>query len=397
MSTNTTISMKWLLSAALLAAMLTGCGSTTSRTALSANCTQPPSGNLAKTPVVAVLTETGAQTASNSQLRQADLETVVTGATKLSSGFMLNAIGNGIDAPNLAVHTQLKPEGPNELLAQQNLKCKRTKIEEAFGKLTTGGAPKSLDVISALNALHADLEGTQHGPVYVVLLSSMMQQTKSLNLRDPKVLNDPVGSINGLTKRGLSFRCDGWRVMSIGGSTDRGKPVADTTDRALKSYWADYFKRCGGALVSYNSRLQAFPVAGTQLATADYRTIPVAFVKRRDTVVATIDNNVLFQVGSAALLGGSTKQLRKLLPTLESSKGRIEVDGHTDATGSEELNRKLSRARADAVAKWIGYQAHVTTGRLKVRGYGAAQPVAPNTDEQSRARNRRVVITVHRR
>lgn len=85
-----------------------------------------------------------------------------------------------------------------------------------------------------------------------------------------------------------------------------------------------------------------------------------------------------------------------LLDTLASYLDRhpelsIEITGHTDDQGSEAYNLKLSRNRAEAVSDYIETQGIVST-RIKANGVGEEEPLAPNEDEESRARNRRVEI-----
>ncbi len=69
--------------------------------------------------------------------------------------------------------------------------------------------------------------------------------------------------------------------------------------------------------------------------------------------------------------------------------------GHTDDTGTPELNQRLSLGRAQAVVDWL-----VTHGvertRLEARGYGQSRPVADNSRSEGRARNRRVEFQILR-
>jgi outer membrane protein OmpA-like peptidoglycan-associated protein len=69
------------------------------------------------------------------------------------------------------------------------------------------------------------------------------------------------------------------------------------------------------------------------------------------------------------------------------------VSGHTDSDGGEELNQKLSEARAQAVREHLIAQG-ISADRLVAVGHGASEPVAPNDTEENKARNRRTEITV---
>ena len=70
---------------------------------------------------------------------------------------------------------------------------------------------------------------------------------------------------------------------------------------------------------------------------------------------------------------------------------RLQVVGHTDAQGDEAHNKDLSQRRSVAVIAAL-IKAGVDPRRLSTRGAGATEPVAPNTDEPGRARNRRVEL-----
>ncbi len=68
-----------------------------------------------------------------------------------------------------------------------------------------------------------------------------------------------------------------------------------------------------------------------------------------------------------------------------------EVRGYTDNTGTLELNRKLSEARAKSVRDYLVKQG-IAPERIRARGFGPAQPVASNDTAEGRAQNRRVEL-----
>src|SRR5206468_12947563 len=70
---------------------------------------------------------------------------------------------------------------------------------------------------------------------------------------------------------------------------------------------------------------------------------------------------------------------------------QIEIAGYTDNTGSPTLNRRLSQARADRVRAYLASKG-VSPSRMIARGYGPANPIAPNTTAAGRAQNRRVEL-----
>ena len=69
----------------------------------------------------------------------------------------------------------------------------------------------------------------------------------------------------------------------------------------------------------------------------------------------------------------------------------IELMGHTDNVGSEEYNLRLSRLRAESVAKYLVSKG-VSSARISAEGYGFSKPIAKNDTEEGRGKNRRVDI-----
>ena len=71
----------------------------------------------------------------------------------------------------------------------------------------------------------------------------------------------------------------------------------------------------------------------------------------------------------------------------------LEIQGHTDATGSDAYNLKLGEARAEAVRRYLNKQG-VALNRMSTISYGKSEPVESNKTKEGRAKNRRVVVIV---
>jgi len=101
---------------------------------------------------------------------------------------------------------------------------------------------------------------------------------------------------------------------------------------------------------------------------------------------------ILFDVNRATLRPGSGTVLDTIASIMDADPGlRLEVQGHTDATGTAERNRVLSRERAGAVVSALRLYG-VGAGRLVARGFGPDQPIGDNSTDEGRQRNRRVEL-----
>lgn len=131
-----------------------------------------------------------------------------------------------------------------------------------------------------------------------------------------------------------------------------------------------------------------FPALGT-LATISP---PCATVLR-------FDSALLFEVNEATVITAAAELLAEVAPALIEAGRSIEINGHTDATGSDEYNQALSERRAHAVADEL--RAHGVEVEMTINGFGESQPVAPNfaadgsDDEAGQRQNRRVELVIH--
>jgi OOP family OmpA-OmpF porin len=105
-------------------------------------------------------------------------------------------------------------------------------------------------------------------------------------------------------------------------------------------------------------------------------------------------NNIFFDFGKATLQAESFVELDHLAEELLANpSAAIEIGGHTDNLGTQEINQKLSLARADAVGDYLKHKG-LEAKRVSTHGYASTKPVASNDTEEGRQKNRRVEITV---
>ena len=114
----------------------------------------------------------------------------------------------------------------------------------------------------------------------------------------------------------------------------------------------------------------------------------------RGTVI-TLQGAVLFQTGKSTLAASTRSRLDGVAEALKrvSEAQSITIEGHTDSTGSEETNERLSQARADSVRDYLIEQG-VSANKIKTVGRGESNPIADNGTPEGRATNRRVELII---
>ncbi len=109
---------------------------------------------------------------------------------------------------------------------------------------------------------------------------------------------------------------------------------------------------------------------------------------------AVSEGVILFDVARASLKSQSRPTLDRLAGLVRNCKNDIiEISGHTDNDGGDELNLALSQKRAEAVMHYLA-NAGIPTSRMRAVGYGETRPVAPNTTSRNKAKNRRIEFKV---
>jgi len=107
------------------------------------------------------------------------------------------------------------------------------------------------------------------------------------------------------------------------------------------------------------------------------------------------DDSVKFPVDRASLSPEAQTRLNDFVAKLKADNRNVyvEIQGHTDASGSPDFNKRLGEDRAEAVRLFMNKEG-VALNRMATISYGEEAPVAPNSTRAGRAQNRRVVVIV---
>ena len=105
-------------------------------------------------------------------------------------------------------------------------------------------------------------------------------------------------------------------------------------------------------------------------------------------------NNIFFDTNKFDIKPDSKAELQKLIEFLTLNPAiHIEISGHTDNVGNDQTNQTLSENRAKAVYQYL-IASGIIAQRLVYKGYGKTQPIAPNTTDENRSKNRRTEFKI---
>jgi len=103
--------------------------------------------------------------------------------------------------------------------------------------------------------------------------------------------------------------------------------------------------------------------------------------------------SIFFDTGKSIVKPESAETLKAISEYLNANKNiKVYIVGHTDNTGDFDFNMKLSKERADAVMEKLINEYGVNKDQMKSYGVGSLSPIASNSTEEGKAKNRRVEI-----
>jgi len=121
---------------------------------------------------------------------------------------------------------------------------------------------------------------------------------------------------------------------------------------------------------------------------------PVTEADGAAALKVTFDSGILFEFNQSELSEEAKTQLSRLVKGIsDMPDSRIRVYGHTDIVGTAEVNQAKSAQRANEVAKYL-QEKGIAADRITAEGLSFNVPVADNSTEEGRAKNRRVEIYV---
>ena len=144
----------------------------------------------------------------------------------------------------------------------------------------------------------------------------------------------------------------------------------------------------------YSASVDLSDADSAVLLRRDIVMVPYSSLIGKDTAI--VINNLFFEVDKADILPTSIPELKRMVRLLQWLGVAVEIEGHTDSSGTEEYNQALSEARAEAVCQAL-VQLGLKDCKLTARGYGETRPIADNDTPEGRQLNRRVAIRFYKK
>jgi outer membrane protein OmpA-like peptidoglycan-associated protein len=108
------------------------------------------------------------------------------------------------------------------------------------------------------------------------------------------------------------------------------------------------------------------------------------------------DEKIQFEANSEVIKDASSPLLHDIAQVIHGNPQvtKVSIEGHASSDGDPKQNKKLSDDRAKAVMTYLIQKEHVDPSKLTAKGWGSEKPIAPNTTEDGREKNRRVEFLV---
>ncbi|MGY3054055.1 OOP family OmpA-OmpF porin [Pedobacter sp. UYEF25] len=155
---------------------------------------------------------------------------------------------------------------------------------------------------------------------------------------------------------------------------------------------ANKFDKCPGTPAGIVVDGSGCPLAAPKPQIIKETKVVVTEADRR--VVDEAIKNLEFDLGKSTIRSKSYTTLNRVAALLMEKDFSLKLAGHTDITGSRELNLRLSKDRAESVKAYLVSQG-ANASRIEATGYGPDQPIATNKTAEGRQQNRRVEFTIY--
>ncbi|MGF0539526.1 OmpA family protein [Agrobacterium sp. ES01] len=194
---------------------------------------------------------------------------------------------------------------------------------------------------------------------------------------DPYTGEQKVSNTAGGAVLGAALGAVGGAVVGGGGKGSRNAALIGAGIGAL----------AGGAIGNYMDRQEA------ELR-AQLQGTGISVTRSGDSIILNMPSNITFASDQFAVMPNFYPTLNSVAIVLNKfNQTLVDINGHTDSTGSLQHNQELSQNRAQSVANYLFGQG-LDPRRVSAVGFGPSQPIATNATPEGRAQNRRVEVQI---
>jgi len=269
---------------------------------------------------------------------------------------------------------------PTAVIGNKQWMDKNPEVVKAFLAATFEGGEKVRSDNAALMVASAE-QAKVYGEQDASYWASMF---KGVNEVGP---NGKTISLGGSTTNGIA---DAAFLFGLNGADDLFKKVYSVYGKIAVQYFPDIMP---GGLQSYEAVVdkkfvQALLASSTNVAAADTTKFTGASTETFSSKSVSIE----FETGKATFTAKAAAALNQVMDDAAVTGLSVQINGHTDNVGNPDSNLTLSKARAEAVKRFLMTNAPTTfpADRVQTRGFGDTQPIGTN------AQNRRVEILLRK-
>jgi len=199
--------------------------------------------------------------------------------------------------------------------------------------------------------------------------------------KDPAAQQSPANAATNITDPAPSRAGD--RLAQLRGQVDRARAREELARADAEQTFRSIFEKVKQDRAALQARLLA-SLSGILETRSEARGMVVTLA------------DVLFDTDKASLTPDARERLSKLAGILMAYPDpfQLEIEGHTDSTGSQDYNQQLSEERAQSVRDYLVQAGLAADKIVAVRGFGKTKPIASNDTPEGRQVNRRVEIVV---
>jgi len=176
----------------------------------------------------------------------------------------------------------------------------------------------------------------------------------------------------------------------------KGELIYNSADNTITGDWDSEMKKCTPGSILLCKSPKSINRGATLMPTyATFEEVEIKLKKKKNVNgYKVILSRITFEKNSSKTQGDAVSEINDIYELLTKNKTvHVNIEGHTDNTGSDDVNMKLSYLRAKEIYDLLLAKG-IEANRITYEGYGKSRPIATNDEEEGKLKNRRVEIQI---